>query len=109
MSSFSHIVTHYYMTKELEGQIQSHSRAHRLTGRAHRERMDEIEDDLGRIALLARALADLCIRKGLLTKDELTAMASEVDLSDGTEDGKVTQNRPPLRHYRKKPGLPRIR
>jgi hypothetical protein len=52
-------------------------------------RIEQLEGDLGRVALLARALADACIRKGLLTSDELAAMIAEVDVIDGVPDGRL--------------------
>ena len=53
------------------------------------QRVEELEDDLARVALLTMALAKLCVDKGVLTADELNARMSEIDLADGTEDGKA--------------------
>ena len=63
-----------------------------------RQRVEELEDDLGRVALLARALAEACLQKGILTRNEVAAMASKVDLADGVQDGQLDPRRlsPPL-------------
>src|SRR5688572_21527763 len=53
------------------------------------DRARELEDDLGRVALLARALAEVCIRKGLMTEAEVGQVLKEVDLADGSADGKL--------------------
>jgi hypothetical protein len=49
----------------------------------------ELEDDLGRVALLARALAEVCLQKGLMTREELGRMIEQVDMADGSLDGKL--------------------
>ena len=56
----------------------------------HAERIEQLEQDLGEVALLTRTLADLCIQKGLLTADEVAAMAERLDAADGTIDGRIT-------------------
>ncbi len=53
------------------------------------DRLEEFEDDLGRMALLCRALAEVCIRKGVLTHNDLAAMIGEMDMADGVQDGKL--------------------
>ncbi len=58
-----------------------------------RQRVEELEDDLGRVALLARALAEACLQKGLLTRNEIAAMATKVDTADGVQDGKLDPRR----------------
>ena len=52
------------------------------------QRVDELEEDLERVTLLLRALADVCVRKGIVTKDELAAVARELDAEDGVVDGR---------------------
>ena len=54
-----------------------------------RERVKSLEDDLGRVALLCRALVDVALAKGLLTRDEISAMIAKTDLADGRADGKL--------------------
>lgn len=52
-------------------------------------RVQQVEDDLGRVALIARALMDACLKKGLLTQIEIAEMMRKADASDGSEDGRL--------------------
>jgi len=52
-------------------------------------RMKQLEDDLGRVALVTRALMDACLKKGVLTQIEIAEMMRKADASDGSEDGKL--------------------
>ena len=62
-------------------------------------RVTQLEDDLGRVALLTRALIDAVLKKGLISQIELAEMMTKADMSDGTRDGKldlsVLRQRPP--------------
>ena len=53
------------------------------------DRVKRLEDDLGRVALVARALMDACLKKGVLTQVEIAEMMRKADASDGTEDGRL--------------------
>jgi hypothetical protein len=46
-----------------------------------------LEADLGRVALLARALAELCLEKGLVSREELVRLLLSADMADGKRDG----------------------
>lgn len=52
-------------------------------------RVAQLEDDLGRVALLTRALIDAVLKKGLISQIELAEMMTKADMSDGTRDGKL--------------------
>lgn len=52
-------------------------------------RVAQLEDDLGRVALLTRALMDAILKKGVLSQIELAEMMTKADLSDGVRDGKL--------------------
>jgi hypothetical protein len=52
-------------------------------------RVKQLEDDLGRVALIARALMDAVVKKGLLTQVELAQAMSSADSADGARDGKL--------------------
>ena len=52
-------------------------------------RMAQLEDDLGRVALLTRALMDAILKKGVLSQVEIAEMMTKADMSDGTRDGKL--------------------
>ena len=62
------------------------------------ERVAQLEDDLGRVALLTRALMDAILKKGLLSQIELAEMMTKADMSDGERDGKLD-----LRSLRQRP------
>lgn len=53
------------------------------------DRIDQLEDDLGRTLLLVQTLAELCVAKGLLTREEIAKMADRVDRADGVKDGRL--------------------
>ena len=61
-------------------------------------RVAQLEDDLGRVALLTRALMDAILKKGLLSQIELAEMMTKADMSDGERDGKLD-----LRSLRQRP------
>jgi hypothetical protein len=52
-------------------------------------RVKQLEDDLGRVALITRALMDAVVKKGLLSQVELAQAMSAADTADGTRDGKL--------------------
>jgi hypothetical protein len=62
-------------------------------------RMANLEDDLGRVALLTRALIDAVLKKGVITQVELAEMMAKEDMADGERDGKLDlrklRSRPP--------------
>lgn len=53
------------------------------------ERIADLEQELGETALLLRALTELCLARGVLTAEELSARAEELDLLDGVADGRI--------------------
>jgi hypothetical protein len=61
-------------------------------------RVAQLEDDLGRVALLTRALMDAILKKGVLSQLEIAEMMTKADLSDGERDGKLD-----LRSLRQRP------
>ncbi len=64
----------------------------RLDGQRIQEqsaRIEQLEDDLGEAMLVVRTLADLCIRKGLISEAEFAAHAEHLDGLDGVVDGKL--------------------
>lgn len=61
-------------------------------------RVKQLEDDLGRVALLTRALMDAILKKGVLSQIEIAEMMTKADLADGTRDGKLDMS-----SFRQKP------
>jgi hypothetical protein len=64
-------------------------------------RVKQLEEDLGRVALIARALMDAVMKKGLLSQVELAQAMSAADTADGTRDGKLDMS-----SFRMKPPTP---
>ena len=56
---------------------------------AARKRMEELEKGLGVVTLLAHSLAEACLRKGVLTQNEIAAVVNELDMADGVTDGRL--------------------
>jgi len=52
-------------------------------------RIKQLEDDLGRVALITKALMDAVVKKGLLSQVEMAEAMSRADSADGTRDGKL--------------------
>lgn len=75
--------------KRVDEKLAAMRRMRMQSAKTSAGRIQSLEDDLGRVALLARALAEVCMRKGLLTEAELHAIIDEVDLADGVSDGKL--------------------
>ena len=71
--------------------LRRHVRADRSRRRrklsAAEQRVEALEEALARVTMLARALAELCLAKGLVTRAELERALAEADLADGAEDG----------------------
>lgn len=92
MSSFNYWFGNFWTAREfgrMDVQMRRRARTARKGRVQIRKQVDELEEDLGRIALLCRALAEVCIKKGVLTHNELAAMIGEVDLADGVQDGRL--------------------
>ena len=60
---------------------------------AHRE-IDELRDELGEAALVIEALIEKLELATVITREELAALAREVDARDGVVDGKITKEEP---------------
>src|SRR5690348_3425966 len=59
------------------------SRARRQDRATQAERFRVLETELGRVGLLAFALAELCLDKRLVTMEELDARLKALDAADG--------------------------
>lgn len=55
---------------------------------AQRERIAELEARLDRYEMITEMLLRLCHAKGVATEEEMMEVLRELDLEDGTEDGK---------------------
>ena len=72
---------------DLARKFRKSQRKRRSQTIATEDRLDALEYGLGRVALLARTLAELGLTRGAFTKAELEAMLEECDLADGVGDG----------------------
>ena len=61
----------------------------RLRQRSVDKRIDELEEDLGYMALVLGSVLQKIDEKGLVTREELKATISELDGIDGVKDGKL--------------------
>jgi len=72
-------------------QLKTHMRS--VEQRARRNRSAarrgelKLEQGLTRVAMVVRAMADLCIARGIFTSEQLLAQLSDADLADGVQDG----------------------
>lgn len=53
------------------------------------ERATQLEADLARAVLIIHTLVEACVRKGVFTREELAQVSAQVDLWDGTADGRL--------------------
>jgi len=53
------------------------------------DRVAQLEDDLARAVLLIHTLVEACIERGVFSREEIAAVAEQVDLFDGVADGKL--------------------
>lgn len=63
--------------------------ADKKLARLGRERVDQVEDDLGRLVLLAVAVRHALLQNKRLSVEQITAEMRRVDLYDGVADGKL--------------------
>ncbi|TAJ19522.1 MAG: hypothetical protein EPO68_06145 [Planctomycetota bacterium] len=113
-----------FRTKELEARFEQANRArmHRsaATSRQQQEtdaRVELLEEELARHALLIRVLIRLLMDRGIATQQQFEAALQAVDLEDGVADGKVTAPKPAapapkpvdMEALRRKHGLPKRR
>jgi hypothetical protein len=75
--------------EQLEQRLGKSLTSARKSRVSHGRRIRELESGLGRVALLARSLAELCLAKGLITAEELRAQMLATDMEDGAGDGRL--------------------
>lgn len=89
--SLSRYFLHDFFTAREFNQLEERERRRRSRRRRQRladqQRLEVLEDQLARVAMLARGLADACLAKGVFTREDLARFLIEADLADGVEDG----------------------
>lgn len=51
--------------------------------------LETLEENLSRALLLIHALTEALVRKGVMTREEIAAVADQLDMLDGKLDGKL--------------------
>jgi hypothetical protein len=89
----------WFTTQELE-RIDSRHFATVFRQQRERQELDlevaSLRADVGKLALLTKSLATLCVDKGVLSRDDLRRRLLEIDLSDGVQDGQLDLRRSDL-------------
>lgn len=100
MSWTRFLLNDFFTARELN-QAEEERRAMRRSlqrrNRTLQARVETLEDDIGRVALIARTLVEVVLQKNVLTRDELDALIEHVDGFDGKIDGRLSPSdtRPP--------------
>jgi hypothetical protein len=76
--------------ERLRMRAESASRQMRITRRAHDERIEALESEVGELALLCRALMGMLKEQGHFDAAAFNAALDKIDLEDGVRDGRVT-------------------
>lgn len=92
----------HYWSEDHFSRHRIHERFHSLRDEVRQARMDsgadmrtvyslldQLETDIGRVILKVHAISDVLLEKGLVTTDELSAKAHDLDMLDGHSDGKI--------------------
>lgn len=75
---------------------RKHERRREADARDARDaRLDEVEQEIGELALFVRTLYRLAVEKGSITPAEFAEAAKAIDRSDGREDGRYTPGHRP--------------
>ncbi len=56
---------------------------------AAEDRIADLEDDVARLTLVTMTMMEMFVRKGIATREELSALVAEIDELDGELDGKL--------------------
>jgi hypothetical protein len=81
--------------ERLRASASSAERQMRVARRAQADRMEELEHEVGELALLCRALIGMLKEQGHFDAAAFNAALDKIDLEDGVKDGRVTRPGPP--------------
>ena len=91
--SWTRYLVHDFWTarefNEIEERTKAHARALRRSGRRASRQREELETDVGFLALTLLSLVRSLVDKGVLSAEELRAHMRELDAADGVEDGRL--------------------
>ena len=78
--------------KEQNASLASRLSLKRSSEAVQEDRVAELEQEVGELALLSKTLMRILLEKGVCTGREIEDMMHQVDLEDGVADGRVTKN-----------------
>lgn len=100
-----HFASYLFITRQidkLDARMALLRSQDRVRQAGMKQRIEALERDLGRVALVTRALADVCVAKGLFTQEQLVRQIHDVDALDGVLDQRLSadvvlpgQSKPP--------------
>ena len=100
--SWTRYLLHDFFTASELNRIDASMRKQRMSESRVRagqnDRLEELEDELARMALLTRALSEACLAAGVFTREQLGEILHRIDAEDGVVDGRLggaEQNEPP--------------
>jgi DNA repair exonuclease SbcCD ATPase subunit len=79
---------------------QNDSLAERLRQRRSKEaateaQIEELQQEVGELALICKTLMQVLLEKRICTGQEIEALVEKIDAADGVVDGQVTKAKPP--------------
>ncbi|MDA7977463.1 MAG: hypothetical protein MPJ50_01680 [Pirellulales bacterium] len=87
-----HFMHDYWQTSQIDklntavnALVQQERNTHSKTA----ERVDALEEELARAVLVIHTLLEVCVRKGVFSKEEFRSVVDEMDFLDGIMDGKL--------------------
>ncbi len=78
--------------KQRNSSLATRVALNRASEAAQEERITELEQEVGELALLSKTLMRILLENGVCTGREIEDMMHQVDLEDGVADGRVTKN-----------------
>ena len=93
MTDWSRYLIHGYWTgrefEKVEGEMRARSSAARRGRIKNNERIEDLERDVGAMAMLLRAMTDLLVERSVVKPEDLRAFVHRADMMDGVHDGKL--------------------
>lgn len=84
------------LTAALEAKRKAQQGATKTPGEsrptAEGARIADLEGDVARLTLVTMTMMEMVIRKGIATREELSALLAEIDVLDGRRDGKLPRS-----------------
>ena len=98
MSFWSYLFDNEFSQRQDINNLRATSRVRarqlRRQTRESRERLQELEEEVGELALLTRALLTYLRESGGIDPEKFAEVLERVDLDDGVLDGKLGENPP---------------